>query len=372
MKKVSIIIAVLLLGTAGMAQSLTQTFQRNLDFAVGGYYQSWKTADNQKVSQFTVPVSFIVPVDRQLTLSVGTNMASSKYGVGSESNTLSGLTDSRIAAAYVGMDDHLLITGGVTAPTGKTKLNSDEAVIAGNIGLYPFAFRVPSYGQGTSANVAGSYAFEVEKLVLGFGASFVYKSGFIPYKNNDQKYVPGSEIAVNAGGERNVSFGDVDGKITLDVAYTLYGKDKYGDKQVFKSGNKLNADLRLLLNTEKNHYVIYLLERTKGKNEVGYGNLEEEDKNSNGNQIDLGGVGLFSMSDKFLLKGVLEGKYYSKNQSEENGAIIGGVGAGAIYMLTDKIALDFLAKVLKGTLKNKVSTDITGTDIGLTIRYRIQ
>ena len=372
MKKLYIVLVVLLVSAVGLAQSLSKSFQRNLDFSAGGYYQSWKTEGGDKVSQFTVPISVIVPMDRQLTFSVGSNMASSSYDNGSASTSFNGLTDTRIMAAYVGMDDHLLLTGGVTAPTGKTKLKSDEAVVAGNIGLYPFAFRVPSYGQGTSANVAGSYAMEFGKFILGVGAGFVYKSGFVPYASGDQKYVPGSEISLNIGGENGLSMGSLDGKISLDIAYTLYGKDKYDDKEVFKSGNKLNADLRLLLNTEKNHYMIYVRERTKGKNELGYGNLKEEEQNSNGNQIDVGGVGLFSMSDKMMLKGVLEGKFYSKNQSDVNGALIGGVGVGAIYMLTDQLTLDLLAKIMKGSLNNKESVSITGTDIGLSIKYRLK
>ncbi len=371
MKKLSIVVAILLLSAVGMAQSLSKSFQRNLDFSAGGYFQSWTTDDNQKISQITVPISVLVPVDKQLSISVGTNYATSTFDNGSKSVKLSGLTDTRIMGAYVTMDDHLLVTGGITLPTGKTKLESDEASVAGNIGLYPFGFRVPSYGQGTSANIAGSFAAKINQFILGAGMGFVYKSGFVPYKSSGDKYVPGTEISLNLGGETNVSMGNADGKITLDVAYTLYGNDKYADKEVFKSGNKLNADLRLLLNTDKNHYMIYLRERTKGKNEVGYGSLEEEEQNSNGNQIDLGGVGLFSLSDKFMLKGVLEGKFYSKNETETNGAIIGGIGAGAIYMLSDKLSLDLLAKVMKGSLQSKVSTKITGTDIGLTLKYRM-
>jgi hypothetical protein len=372
MKKLSIVLAVLLVSAAGIAQNLSQSFQRNLDFSAGGYYQSWKTEDNQKISQITVPLSILVPVDKQLTLSIGSNYATSSFDNGSETIKLNGLTDTRIMGAYVAMDDHLLVTGGVTLPTGKTKLESNEANVAGNIGLYPFGFRVPSYGQGTSVNIAGSYAEKIEDFVIGGGMGLVYKSGFVPYKANDDKYVPGPELTLNLGGETNVSMGNADGKVTLDVAYTFYGNDKYGDKEVFKSGNKLNADLRLLLNTEKNHYMLYLRERTKSKNEVGYGNLQEEEQNSNGNQIDIGGVGLFSLNDQLMLKGVLEGKFYSKNESDANGAIIGGIGAGVVYMLSDQLSLDLLAKVMKGSLQSKVSVDITGTDIGLTLKYRMQ
>lgn len=371
MKKLSIVVTVLLLSAAGMAQSLSKSFQRNLDFSAGGYYQSWKTEGGEKISQFTVPISVIVPFDKQLTLSVGSNMASSSYNNGTTTTNLGGLTDTRIMAAYVTMEDHLLITGGVTVPTGKTKLKSEEATVAGNIGLYPFAFRVPSYGQGTSVNIAGSYAEKVDDFIIGAGMGLVYKTGFVPYKESGDKYVPGPEISFNVGGETNISMGNADGKVTCDVAYTFYGNDKYGDKEVFKSGNKLNADLRLLLNTEKNHYMFYVRERTKGKNELGYGTLIEEEQNSNGNQIDIGGVGLFSVSEKLMLKGVLEGKIYSKNQSDNNGALIGGIGAGAVFLLTDQLTLDVLAKVMKGSLNNKQSISITGTDIGMNVKYRL-
>lgn len=371
MKKYLVAIMVLLLTPLFTAQSLKSSFQRNLDFSTGGYFQSWKTENDQKVSQFTVPVSFVVPFDRQLTFSVGTNSAFSSSSSGGETTKLNGLTDTRIMASYVTMDDQLLITGGVTAPTGKTKLEGEEETVAGNIGLYPFAFRVPSYGQGLCANIAGSCAFELNNYILGAGIGFVYKGGFVPYKSSDQKYIPGSEISFNLGGETTTEFGATDAKITLDVAYTLYGKDKYADKEIFKSGNKIIADLRLLLTNGRTNYMIYVKERTKGKNDIGYGTLQTEEKNSNGNQIDAGVVGLFPLQESLTLKAFVEGKMYSKNESELNGATIVGVGVGLNFKLSQSLSLDGLAKISKGNLENKVTTAITGTDIGVGLKYRI-
>ena len=387
MKRYFLAVLVLLFGSTSIAQDLKSSFQRNLDFSTGGYFQFWKTERDLKVSQFTLPISFVIPLNQQLTVRVGTNSAFSSSTVGSTTTSLSGITDTRIMASYIAMDDRLLLTGGINVPTGKTELTTTEGLVVGNIGNYPYGFRVSNYGQGLTANVSGSMAFEVGGFIIGGGLGYVYKNGFIP-DTNKQEYVPGNEFSISIGGEASPEFGQYDGKITVDLTYTLYGKDTYKGVDIYKSGKKIQLDVRFLLNTEKANYMFSLREKPKRDFETfstsGGSTSEQLIENANqnqitqaieetmynGNQLELSAVGLFPLKNKMTLKGILEGKIYAKNEVG-TGATIFGIGCGLNYKFSETLSLDGIAKFLTGTLDRKASTTITGTDIGVGIKYRI-
>jgi hypothetical protein len=330
--------------------------------------QTWSTSDD-RITEISIPVTFIIPVSKRLTLSAMTNSAMAKLT--SAENNLNGLTDSRISGTYLTPDNHFLFTAGVTAPTGKTRLEGDQASVASALAMYPLSFDVPSFGQGLSVNISGVCAYQVDNYILGGGLAFVYKDGFKPYVNSDTKYKPGTELSINVGGETNAkNRGPV--KFTLDLTYTIYGADKFDGTEVFKSGGKFIGIIRSLFQVSKTDLMFYALERTKGRNDRGIGSLITEDRNSNGNQLEFGGISYTPMSSKFGLKGVLDLKLYSKNAYEMNGALIAGFGAGFNYYISNSLTLDLLFKYSAGTLSNKgESNSVTGIEIGGGIKFTL-
>ncbi|MEI7811052.1 MAG: hypothetical protein WCJ01_01365 [Ignavibacteria bacterium] len=352
--------------SAANAQIMKSSFFRNSEIRSGLHYQSWSTAKDQSISEFTVPLSFVVPVNKQLTLNIATSAASASLNTASGS--LGGLTDTRISGSYVTSNDKFLFTAGVFLPTGKTKLEDDQGAVASALAFYPLNFRVPSFGQGLMANVSAIVAFESRDFIWGGGLSYVYKNGFKPFANNDIQYVPGNELSANLGGETNIR----KVKLTVDLTYTLYGKDTYDNTEIFKSGNKIIADIRALFRINAMDLMVYLRERTKGKNERGVGSLNTEEKNSNGNQLDFGGLGFYPISEVFGIKGLADIKFYSKNEYDNNGALLFGLGTGFNYKMSDHISFDILGKFSTGTLNNQnLSTGITGIEFGGNIKYSL-
>jgi hypothetical protein len=359
MKKI-IPILLVIISAASFAQNFKSTFLRQTDLSTGFVIQTW-SAEEERISEFTVPVTFILPVSKDLTITANTNSAFSTLT--SAENNLFGLSDSRISGSYVGMNNHLLVTAGIALPTGQTRLEEDQNLIASALALYPLEFRVPSYGQGLSLAASGVYAFDMNTFILGGGIGFVYKNGFKPFKSSDIIYKPGSEFSINIGGEtksrnRNAV------KLTADITYTMYGSDTFDDKEVLKSGSKILVNLRALMKAGNNDLMFYATERTKGKNDKGFGTLITEAVNSNGNQIDLGGMAFFPYSSNFGFKGALDLKLYSKNGYDVNGATIFGIGGGFNWSASQSINLDILAKYSTGSLNNKsLSTPVTGIEL---------
>ncbi len=364
---IKIFLLVLMLPLLVQAQISKSSFYRSTDLKSGFSYQSWTTENDQTISEMVIPINFILPVSKKAAITVSTNSAFANLNTAS--TKLNGLTDTRISGSLVTMDDKLLITAGVFLPTGKTKLEDDQASVASALALYPLNFRVPSFGQGLMANISAVMAFETKNFILGGGLGFIYKNGFKPYSNVDAVYKPGMEFSVNAGGETN---GSRKFKLTLDVTYTFYGKDTYEDTEVFKSGNKLIADLRALFKFRGMDLLLFARERTKGRNDRGLGNLATEDKNSNGNQLDFGSVAYVPLSNTVGWKILADFKLYSKNEYENNGATIFGAGTGFTFALSDNFSFDLLGKYSTGTLNNQsISLGITGFEFGGNIKISL-
>jgi hypothetical protein len=363
-----ILLILLVISGSSLPQVMKSSFYRSTDFKTGFCYQSWSTEKyDQKITEMVIPFSLIIPVSKKVTFSITTNTASASLNTAS--TDLKGLTDTRIFGSLVTMNDKLLITAGVFLPTGKTKLEKDQGAVASALALYPLYFRIPSFGQGLMANVGAVMAFETKRFIFGGGIGFIYKNGFQPFSNSDAVYKPGMELSVNVGGETN---GNRNLKITLDVTYTLYGKDSYDNSEVFKSGNKLIVDLRTLFKFKGMDLLLYARERTKGRNDRGVGTLMTEEKNSNGNQLDFGSLVYFPFSDNVGMKLLADLKFYSKNEYENNGALIYGGGAGFNFLISNHLNFDVLAKYSKGTLNNQnLSLGITGIEFGGNIKYSL-
>lgn len=358
----------LLLFAGALFAQQERAFYANTNVTSGAYFQSYSTEHGQKIAEFTIPLRITIPFTRDLILNVVSNQAFASMS--GTSGGLSGLTDTRLLGSYVTADDHLLITAGIGLPTGATSLKDDEPMIASALSQYSLDFRVPSFGQGLTANLGAAYAFELGRsTVLGVGAGAVYKDGFKPYDGQSAVYKPGAEVSVNAGGET----GSKNFKIKLDVVYTLYGEDTFDNVEILKSGDKIIANIQAAYRTQGANIIVYARNRTKGKNERGFGSLATERFNSNGNQFDAGAVGAIPLSDNYVLKLYLESRLHTANDYGNNGAAIFGGGAGFTANLADIFLLDIVAKYFNGTIENSGSSvAIDGFETGATVRLMIR
>jgi hypothetical protein len=369
MKNFIFLLSIVIIAICGISNAQIQksTFFRESTLHTGVSIQTWSTSED-RITEFVIPVSYVLPISKDFTLNAITSTAYAELS--SAKDNIIGFTDTRLTGSYIGLDNHLLVTGSVCAPTGKTRLKGDQSSVASALAMYPFSFRVPSFGQGLSAGISAVYAFEISNIILGGGFGFNYKNGFKPYDNSDEKYAPGIEASLNLGGETNA--GNRRGmKLTWDITYTFYGADKYGGKEVFKSGNKLMINLRSIFKAGSTDIMAYLNERTKGKNDKGFGTLITEQKNSNGNQLELGGMSYSPLNDKFGIKGLAEIKFYSKNEYESNGALVFALGSGFNYAFTNNFNFDLNAKFSFGSLKNKSeSISVTGLELTGGLKFR--
>src|SRR4051812_17018599 len=90
-----------------------------------------KSPSNTKISEFSVPIFFLVPVNRSLSFDLGSSYAHSQVDQTAANGTktsssISGLTDTQLRANYTVGNDFMVLTAGVNLPTGKSTVSAQQ------------------------------------------------------------------------------------------------------------------------------------------------------------------------------------------------------------------------------------------------------
>lgn len=316
-------------------------------FASGGLsFEYWKVEDDN-ITQFALPVTYILPYSPQLKLFAMTSPAFSNW-----ENTYSGLSDIKLGGHYLTKDNNYLITFGLNLPTGKNALDSEEYQIANVLTMPAFNFRVPSLGQGLDLQLGISTAKQMGDYILGAGITYLYKGSYEPYANITGDYNPGDELSFTLGAERDVTFLNKKMKLTGDMMYSIYMKDEFEDVDRFKAGNRLLIQLMSQFNMDQINMVILLRDRIRGKNERTTGtSLEPEKENSNANQFEIMAIGSYPYAEDLRIKGVLDIKLYSENDYGYGGATLLGLGGGGDYKFSSNLTITGDCRFYFGSIK---------------------
>ena len=346
-----LLVLLLLLGAAAEGQEQKTRLLRDVVLGSGGHFQMWERDGQPKISEFSIPLVFIWPVSKKLSLDVvsGSGFASLEEDTGS----LSGLTDTKVRASYIVGEEAALVTLGVSTPTGKTGLTKEEQAVSGALAQSALNFRTANFGQGLDVNVGVAMARRAGEMVLGLGVGYLLKGEFTPGTGGED-YKPGSELNFTAGLDRKVMDGD--GKVTLDAIYTAYSDDEQGGEKAFCSGNKILLQGLVTLKASGLNWRFYAVDRIRGNSTRFTSGLEDEF--SNGNQLEAGLVVTKNVSAKLGVKGLLDFKVYADNEFERGEASVISVGPGIRYKLGPGRFIDLSLKYGTGELDGDSASGI--------------
>jgi len=325
--------------------------QTDMIGGVGVSYETWK-AKNDKVTELAVPLTFLYPFSPKLSLYAITSPVISTLNAG-ENYGLNGLSDVKWGGHYLAFGDRMLFTFGMNLPTGKHALETQEYSVASILALPAFNFRVPSLGQGLDVQLGVSSAQEFGDWIVGYGATYLMKGGFKPFKGFDEDYNPGDEITLTAGADRKTVLIGKEMQIRGDVLYTMYSNDTWGGANVFKSGNRILVQFMSTFKHKSLDLGVFVRERMKGKNKTGSGKVfETERRNSNANQFEIQGWGYYPYSRTIRLKGVVDVKLYSDSDYSTGGATLFGLGGGGQLKVSPKLAFHGDLRIYFGSIKS--------------------
>jgi hypothetical protein len=138
----------------------------------------------KSLSQIALPFSVVVPLGDRWTLdasgayTTGTVKLEDESGNDAGSLDLNGPTDVKLRVVGRVAGDAVLLTLGVNAPTGLTKLDETEVVALRAIGAPVLHMPAPTLGSGFGASAGVVFAREVGSWALAFGTSYELRSSY--------------------------------------------------------------------------------------------------------------------------------------------------------------------------------------------------
>jgi hypothetical protein len=235
MKPLRILFLILLASCAFGQQENPDVISPQGRVRIGGVFQTWSLAEDFRLSETSFPVDAYYPLNRNAAMTVGLGAASVTSG---QFRSLSGISDAQVAASYYMEDRNLLLSAAIGLPAGKRELSVDQFMTSAVLGQSYFNYRVPVFGQGFSFSPGVTWAKPLnDQTVLGLGASYQFKGGYVPVKGMDT-YKQGAELLLTGGIDYQTS--EVSA-VSGDLTVTVYDKDVYNGKDMMKSGTKVMA-----------------------------------------------------------------------------------------------------------------------------------
>lgn len=349
------------------SQSVFNEFLLTHELHVRPTYRTWSSERGDRVYQSALPIVYILPVTNALALDVSTAFARSYLSNPSE--TIEAMTDTRLRASLVTLDNMLLVSAGLILPTGHAELTPNERIVAASLANPVLDFPVSNYGQGPGVTAGAAYAIDLGGAVLGLGMGTFMRGSFKPSTETDATYHPGNELTGLVGLETTFRLGSVGWRILGDVDYTVYGTDTFGGTEVFRSGDRWMFNFQTEIRARSYQLLLFIQDRTKGKNERGLGTLLPEAVNTNGNQLDIWLDGTFPIGKNLRLRAYLESKLYANNDFGTNGATILGGGPGFEAEIARGFWAEAALKYFGGSLRFlNGTTSVSGIHSDLALR----
>ena len=200
-------------------------------------YQVHAPAD-ETIAELAVPVFVTIPAGSRLSFDVGTAYARARVTSGATRSEISGLTDTQIRGNYTLGGDFVVLTAGVSIPTGQRSVTLEQLLAAGRIGNDFLAFPISNMGTGLAATGGVAVAIPVGRWSVGAGVSARRSKAYEPFDVPGQtfRYQPGNEWRGRIGVDRPIAAG----RLALGVTYAAFGREDAGGS-AYNTGDRVIA-----------------------------------------------------------------------------------------------------------------------------------
>ncbi|HEX6058847.1 MAG TPA: hypothetical protein VFZ11_07485 [Gemmatimonadaceae bacterium] len=197
---------------------------------IGPQFQSiriWSPI-GERIDQLALPIAVSVPIGPRLVVDVATAYATvevAPLGHDGAGSTIRGLTDTQVRARWTFGADAVMLSAGVSLPTGESAVAEDEISAAGRIGNDFLAFPISNMGTGLAATAGAAVARPVGSWNLGAGVSASWSAEYDAFDGEatpEVRYRPGSELRLRVGGDRGVA----GGRLAMGLTWSGFGADE--------------------------------------------------------------------------------------------------------------------------------------------------
>ena len=200
-------------------------------------YQLHAPAD-ETITELAIPVFVTIPVGSRLTFDVGTAYARARVTSGAERSEIDGLTDTQVRGNLTFGNDLVVLTAGISLPTGDESVTLAQLVAASRIGNDFLAFPISNMGTGLAATGGIAIAHPFGEWNLGVGAAARRSAAYTPFDvpGESFRYQPGNELRARLGADRTVGAG----RLALGVTYSAFGRDD-ASGSAYNTGDRVIA-----------------------------------------------------------------------------------------------------------------------------------
>ena len=262
-QRVLALLSLALLTTAptARAQSL---FDAELRLAPQFIQYRLRAPADETITELALPLYVTIPAGSRLSFDVGTAYARAQVTSGGVRSEINGLTDTQIRGNFTIGSDFVVLTAGVSLPTGQSSVTLDQLTAAGRIGNDFLGFPISNMGTGLAATGGIAVARPLGDWSVGAGVSMRRSRAYEPFDLPGQtfRYQPGNEIRARIGVDRPLAAG----RVALGVTYAAFGREDAGGS-AYNTGDRVIAQGTLTGLLGENDYTVsaYNLFRAPGE-----------------------------------------------------------------------------------------------------------
>jgi hypothetical protein len=348
-------------------------------FGVGGQFQAYSFDEGlgaEVANLLLVPMAYSVPVGERVGLDFYGAYAFGAVEKAGVTYELNGFVDTRVRAT-LRMTPWAVLTASVTAPTGHATHNDEEAVVASVLSTDILGFREANWGTGAAVTTGMAAATQAGEWGIGLGGSYRYSNGFEPTEGVEKTYIPGNEIRVRFGVDRNIGEG---GKFTAGFTFQNYSEDEYDDRNLFQAGNRLRGDMSVIFRAGRSTWALSGVNVYRDQGDA-FLDLVDAQNNVVGDTTvvvgwqNLSVVGLSGsvpLGSTFRIRPAFDFRYQSR-ETEGGEGWLAGAGADIPLRLFGTMDVFPRGKFSFGKLTAPTgeSLSLWGVEAGLTLRWRL-
>jgi len=223
---------------------------------LGGYYQGFSMAPElgaDAASLLLTPVAYSGRFFNALTLDVYAAWGLGQVERAGVAYEINALVDTRVRANYA-VGPWGVATLGVSLPTGKETLTSEEAVVASVLSTDLLGFRESTWGQGGAVTPGFAAATMAGSWNLGGAVSYRATRQYEPTSEQAVQYQPGNEFRARVAADRNIGEG---GKLTLGASYHNYDTDQLDGSNLYQAGVRARGDVSYTFRSGQSTWSVY-------------------------------------------------------------------------------------------------------------------
>ncbi len=249
-------------------------------------YLSWRISGDTSLtlSQWYVPVYVRGAISSGWDLSIYSAVSGTSTKPTTAQGEITGVNDSRIQLSHAMADDRILLSAGVSLPTGQTKLTPLRRALLPWLSADFFNFPLKTPGEGLNLFGELGVAAPLSGWTMGMAGAVYYSGKYEPYDDR-REYQPGLRVVGTVGLHRDWPHR---GHLGADLITVYSADDKVDGLAVF--GDGIQFDIRAAGSRMSTRGRIEAALRfiARGKNrrfDAGNADLVRERNNTNGNDL---------------------------------------------------------------------------------------